>query len=165
VIYCGIDDSRRPGSGERNDNVNTASTPLPARTLARPDSSFHSRPDVRLFATDQELACRQDPELFFEPRKRRRAIKLCAECPFRGRCAYNAVATRATHGIWAGIMLPGHFPDALKPLYAAFLEQFEQRRLLEVGDIPVALLAPVVDDEEDPDTDIVTAAALIISAA
>ena len=46
-------------------------------------------------------------------------------------------------------MLPGHFPDALKPLYATFLEQFEQRRLLEVGDIPVAPLAPLVDDIDD----------------
>jgi len=146
--------------------MTTAST-SPARTLARPDSSFHSRPDVRLFATDQELACREDPELFFEPRKRRRAINLCAECPFRGRCGYNAVATRATHGIWGGIMLPGHFPDALKPLYAAFLAQFEQRRLLEVGDIPVAPLAPLSDhdDEDELDHDVLDALRTVINAA
>src|SRR5690242_2930896 len=107
------DDRLGPLGFGRNDTMTTASTP-PARTLARPDSSFHSRPDVRLFATDQPLACRQDPELFFDPPKRRRAIKLCAQCPFRGRCGYNAVATRATHGIWGGIQLPGHFPDQLK---------------------------------------------------
>lgn len=128
--------------------MTTASLP-PSKTLARPESSFQTRRDVRVFATTYEVACRQDPELFFEPRKRRRAINLCAQCPFRGRCGYNAVVTGATHGIWGGIMLPGHFPDALKPLYAALAKQFEQRRLIEVGDIPVAPPSPPSDNLND----------------
>lgn len=60
---------------------------------ARPFASFQMRADVRLFQTSQHLACQEDPELFFNPRTKHRAIKRCNDCPFRGRCGYNAVAT------------------------------------------------------------------------
>lgn len=62
---------------------------------ARPFASFQMRADVRLFQTSQHLACQEDPELFFNPRTKHRAIKRCNDCPFRGRCGYNAVATGA----------------------------------------------------------------------
>ena len=113
----------------------------PATTaVARPFTSFQMRAEVRLFHTNQDVACRVDPELFFDPRRKPTAVSKCADCPFRGRCGYNAVAMGATHGIWGGVMLPGDYPSRLKPVYATLAEQFEQRRLIELGDVPVAPL-------------------------
>ena len=120
-------------------------------TVARPFASFRLRADVRLFNTSQDLACQEDPELFFNARRRHRAIKRCAECPFRGRCGYNAVATGATHGVWGGVILPGHYPQELKPLYAFLAAQFEQRRQAEIGDVQVAPLPGLDHDETDHD--------------
>ncbi|WP_204815293.1 WhiB family transcriptional regulator [Mycobacterium riyadhense] len=126
--------------------------PAHTRTNARPFASFQMRADVRLFQTSQPLACQEDPELFFNPRAKHRAIKRCNECPFRGRCGYNAVATGATHGIWGGVILPGDFPQELKPIYARLAAQFEQRRQDELGDLRVAPLPDlVVEDEADDD--------------
>jgi WhiB family redox-sensing transcriptional regulator len=62
-------------------------------------------------------------------------------------------------------MLPGHFPDALKPLYADFLEQFEQRRAIEVGDVPVAPLVPLSAPAPVADSDDQDAPSVIINAA
>ena len=118
--------------------MTTASTPLAdSPTVPRPFVSFRLRADVRLFNTSQDLACQQDPELFFNARRRHRAIKRCADCPFRGRCGYNAVVTGATHGVWGGVILPGDYPQELKPLYALLAAQFEQRRQAEIGDVQV----------------------------
>ncbi|WP_101953371.1 WhiB family transcriptional regulator [Mycobacterium intracellulare] len=117
-------------------------------TGARPFTSFQMRADVRLFQTSQHLACQEDPELFFNPRTKHRAIKRCNDCPFRGRCGYNAVATGATHGIWGGVILPGAQPKALRPVYARLAAQFEQRRRTELGDIRVAPLPELIDDDE-----------------
>lgn len=108
--------------------------------VARPFTSFQMSAEVRLFHTNQDVACRVDPELFFDPRRKPTAVSKCADCPFRGRCGYNAVAMGATHGIWGGVMLPGDYPSRLKPVYATLAKQFEQRRLVELGDVPVALL-------------------------
>ena len=133
--------------------MTTALTP-PAdtpNTVARPFASFQMRADVRLFQTSQDLACQEDPELFFNPRTKHRAIKRCAECPFRGRCGYNAVATGATHGVWGGVILPGAQPKALKPVYARLAAQFEQRRQTELGDLKVAPLPDLMDDDETDD--------------
>jgi WhiB family redox-sensing transcriptional regulator len=131
--------------------MTTALTPSADNpTVARPFASFKLRADVRLFNTSQDLACKEDPELFFDARRRHRAIKRCAECPFLGRCGYNAVATGATHGVWGGVILPGDYPQELKPLYAFLAAQFEQRRRDELGDIRVAPLPqpqPTADDE------------------
>jgi len=80
--------------------------------------------------------------MFFNPHYFARARRMCATCPFMGRCGYNAVATGATHGVWGGMVLPGQFPIRLAPIYAALLEQFEQRRISEVGDVPVAAPPP-----------------------
>lgn len=54
---------------------------------ARPFASFQMRADVRLFQTTQHLACQEDPELFFNPRTKHRAIKRCNDCPFRAAAA------------------------------------------------------------------------------
>lgn len=124
-------------------------------TRDTPDSSFgqpaprgfQMRAQVRLFHTDQDLACQQDPDLFFDLERKRTAISHCAECPFRGRCGYNAVAMGATHGIWGGINLPGDIPNRLRPVYSRLAAQFEQRRHLELGDAPAAAL-PHTDDDD-----------------
>ncbi|ASL12313.1 Transcription factor WhiB (plasmid) [Mycobacterium intracellulare subsp. chimaera] len=124
--------------------------PLPSetRSVARPFASLQLPADVRLFHTNQDLACRQDPELFFDARRRHRAIKRCAECPFLGRCGYNAVATGATHGVWGGVILPGDYPQDLKPVYAFLAAQFERRRHAEIGDIAVAPLPQPAEHTE-----------------
>jgi WhiB family transcriptional regulator, redox-sensing transcriptional regulator len=85
---------------------------------------FQMRAEVRLFHTDQDLACREDPDLFFDPERKRTATTFCADCPFRGRCGYNAVAMGATHGIWGGVNLPGDIPNRLRPVYARLAAQF-----------------------------------------
>jgi WhiB family redox-sensing transcriptional regulator len=102
--------------------------------------SFQMRAEVRLFHTSADLACHEDPDLFFDPHRKNAASSKCADCPFRGRCGYNAVAMGATHGVWGGVILPGDYPHLLRPVYARLAEQFEQRRHVELGDVPVAPL-------------------------
>jgi Transcription factor WhiB len=75
--------------------------------------------EVRLFHTSQDLSCREDSELFFDRRKKHTSIAQCADCPFLGRCGYNAVAMGATHDIWGGIILPGDYPLRLRSLPSA----------------------------------------------
>lgn len=115
-------------------------TITPSTRGPRPSDSSRLRAEVRLFHTDQDLACREEPELFFNPNRRSRAGARCAECPFRGRCSYNAVASGASYGVWGGILLPGHYPPQLAPVYARLIEQFEARRGEEIGDVAVAAL-------------------------
>jgi hypothetical protein len=75
--------------------------------------------------------------LWFSPFcDRERAARQCGQCPFLGRCGYNAVAARATHGVWGGEILPGDKPAELEPIYGRLLAQFEQRRPVELGDAP-----------------------------
>ncbi|PJE24505.1 MAG: hypothetical protein CK431_05575 [Mycobacterium sp.] len=127
--------------------------PLTKSPSGRPFASIQMPTSVRLFHTaDTELACRQHPDMFFNPHRMRRAVSLCAGCPFRGRCGYNAVATGATHGVWGGMVLPGDYPSKLAPIYARLAEQFEQCRRREVGDVPVAALHNVEDRDSPPAT-------------
>src|SRR5258708_22335951 len=136
--------------------------PAETRAVARPFASFQMRAEVRLFHTGQDVPCRKDPELFFDPRKKYRAIDCCARCPFRGRCGYNAVAAGATHGIWGGVILPGDYPRQLKPVYARLVAQVEQRRRAELGHAPVAPLPDFDLDENhgaEPDGVVARAAA------
>lgn len=44
---------------------------------------------------------------------------------------------RATHGVWGGITLPGDYPERLAPIHRQLLQQFEQRRTTELGDLAV----------------------------
>lgn len=99
----------------------------------------------RLFETEEDTPCRVSTagDLWFSPfRDRERAARQCQRCPFVGRCGYNAVAARATHGVWGGEILPGDKPAELEPIYARLLAQFEQRRPVELGYAP----APPVPD-------------------
>ncbi len=86
----------------------------------------------------QSLSLEESDELWFAvDTKYRRAERMCGACPFLGRCAYNAVATRATHGVWAGQVLPGDKLTALEPIYERFLEIFKKRAAVELGDRPL----------------------------
>lgn len=122
--------------------MTTATTTAGTMKTGRPSAPMPN--SVRLFhSTDLVLPCHGRREMFFNPRYFGRARRLCAGCPFLGRCGYNAVATGATHGVWGGMVLPGQFPARLAPIYARLVEQFEQRRVAEVGDVPVAPLTYV----------------------
>lgn len=95
----------------------------------------------RLFETDVQTPCRTDDptqrELWFSPfRDRERAAHRCLDCPFVGRCGYNAVASRATHGVWGGEVLPGDYTDELLPIYERLLDRFAARLSAELGDAP-----------------------------
>jgi WhiB family transcriptional regulator, redox-sensing transcriptional regulator len=100
----------------------------------------HRAPD-RLYRTDEPTPCSDSlghGDLWFSPFKDRiHAVRACQSCPFIGRCGYNAVAVRATHGVWGGITLPGGSPERLEPIYRQLLQQFEQRRSFELGDLVV----------------------------
>lgn len=97
----------------------------------------------RLYETEAITPCRQhrNPshgrDLWFSPfRDREQAARMCLDCPFLGRCGYNAVVSRATHGVWGGEVLPGDKPGELEPIYARLLTQFEARRTTELGHAP-----------------------------
>lgn len=110
--------------------------------------------DVRLFSTEAKVPCHDRTDLFFDARSYTKARQWCASCPFRGRCSYNAVATRATHGVWGGMVLPGSYPKRLEQIYGQLAEQFERRRVQELGDIPVAPLFSsyeIADEDEGED--------------
>lgn len=103
-------------------------------------------PQVKLFVPDETTPCQQgdvdDMDLWFgnEIGGRDLAVMACQTCPFRGRCSYNAVAVRATHGIWGGVELPGDKAQRLVPAYQRLLRQFEERRHVEIGDVDVTPL-------------------------
>ena len=112
------------------------------------EPNHHLRtPKVSLFFPEEPTPCqdaKRGSDWFGEKRgERERAMKACGECPFRGRCAYNAVGAGATHGVWGGIELPGDRPMLLQTAYARLLSRFEERRAIEVGS---AYVAPLTDD-------------------
>ena len=94
----------------------------------------------RPFETDAVTPCREvaatpDRDLWFSPfRDKIKAIRACQDCPFIGRCGYNAVVNRATYGVWGGISLPGSdsTPETLRDAYTRLLDQFERRRAVEL---------------------------------
>ncbi len=103
------------------------------------------RPPTPPPCSESELWVR-DPDAWFHDGRysrtiREAAIEVCADCPFRGRCAFNAVASGATHGVWAGIELPGDRPKKLAAYYALLLAKFEERRAEEIGEQPVTKLS------------------------
>jgi WhiB family transcriptional regulator, redox-sensing transcriptional regulator len=101
----------------------------------------------RLYETEAQTPCRvhtavnEGRDLWFSPfRDREQAARMCQSCPFLGRCGYNAVVSRATHGVWGGEVLPGDKPVELEPIYARLLAQFEARRPIELGNAPAPSL-------------------------
>ena len=116
------------------------------------------RPTPREYVPNEPTPCHPDhadPEIWHNYRRPHKAIAVCKTCPFIGRCGWNAVAAGATHGVWAGVQLPGDHPTKLAGVYQQLLTQFNQRRSIELGHAPVRQLdiaetitrRPVDDDE------------------
>jgi hypothetical protein len=64
------------------------------------------------------LACQRDPERWFDRRHRRDALAQCLVCPARTQCAREALACRASWGLWAGVWIDGRHRDAAPYLSA-----------------------------------------------
>src|SRR3954451_18154957 len=116
------------------------STTVAAARLGPSDLAHLLTLGGRLFLTEAATPCRDgaaDRDLWFSPyRDREQAARRCLDCPFLGRCGYNAVLSRATHGVWGGVVLPGDKAGELEPIYARLLDQFDKRRTVELGDTP-----------------------------
>ena len=100
--------------------------------VGRLEAMFRFRLEGRIYQSDQSRPCDRNPDLFFNPETRRKAIAQCRGCHFLGRCGYNAAVIGSTHGVWGGMMLPGNYPRKLEACYDALLRQFEQRRRIEL---------------------------------
>ena len=127
-------------STERTDTMTSAEQ---AARLGPSDFQHLLTVGGRLYETEAVTPCRADTDpaagrdLWFSPfRDREQAARRCLDCPFLGRCGYNAVVSRATHGVWGGEVLPGDKPGELEPIYARLLAQFEARRSIELGHAP-----------------------------
>jgi WhiB family redox-sensing transcriptional regulator len=115
-------------------------TTVTAARLGQSDLAHLLTLGGRMFLTEASTPCKEDlggADLWFSPhRDRVQAARRCLDCPFLGRCGYNAVISRATHGVWGGQVLPGDKAAELEPIYARLLDQFEERRTVELGDAP-----------------------------
>lgn len=110
-----------------------------------------SKGEIRLYHTSEPTPCRTvDPnrarngqELWFSQFKDRiLAVRACQDCPFIGRCGYNAVAGREEFGVWGGLSMPGDKGDLqeLEAAYVYLLAQFERRRHIELPGLPAPAL-------------------------
>jgi WhiB family transcriptional regulator, redox-sensing transcriptional regulator len=57
-----------------------------------------------LWASELDLPCRRDPDLFFAeaPEDIEAAKALCVDCPVREQCLAEAIERREPHGVWGG---------------------------------------------------------------
>lgn len=103
--------------------------------------------EVRLYHTSEPTPCqtvdpnraRNGQELWFSQFKDRVfAVRACQDCPFIGRCGYNAVAAQEEYGVWGGLSMPGDKgnPELLEAAYEYLLAQFERRRSVELPNLP-----------------------------
>jgi len=154
------------GRVKRDMNVQTATgqTASGARGVDR-----HSQIEVRTYNTEQVTPCRTvDPnrarngqELWFSQFKDRIvAVRACQDCPFIGRCGYNAVAGREEFGVWGGLSLPGDKgnPELLESAYEYLLAQFESRRSIELPDLPAPAMPSSSVRRRRASTDVHTSA-------
>lgn len=107
--------------------------------------------EVRRYHTSEPTPCqavdpnrtRNGQDLWFSQFKDRvLAVRDCQDCPFLGRCGYNAVAAREEYGVWGGISLPGDKsdPELLSAAYDYLLAQFERRRHIELPGLPAPVM-------------------------
>lgn len=66
----------------------------------------------------RHLACRNDPDRWFNPARRTAALAACLQCPARRWCAQQALKHRASWGMWAGIWIDGELGDVAHHLRA-----------------------------------------------
>ena len=65
-----------------------------------------------------QLACRLDPDRWFDRADRTHALAACLACPARSWCAQEALSAKASWGMWAGIWIDGNLTDAARYLRA-----------------------------------------------
>jgi Transcription factor WhiB len=65
-----------------------------------------------------QLPCQGDPDRWFDRKNRTHALAGCLACPVRSWCARQAVADRASWGMWAGIWIDGDLADVAHYLHA-----------------------------------------------
>ena len=65
-----------------------------------------------------ELPCQSDPDRWFDRAERTHALAGCLACPVRVWCAREALAGRASSGMWAGIWIDGDLAEAAHYLEA-----------------------------------------------
>lgn len=125
-----------------NMHTDTGQTASGARGVDR-DSQI----ETRLYHTSEPTPCRDvdrrrarnGQELWFSQFKDRVfAVRACQQCPFIGRCGYNAVAAREEYGVWGGLSLPGDKsnPELLEAAYQYLLAQFARRHDIELPGLP-----------------------------
>lgn len=76
-----------------------------------------SRPPVSPSAKTT-TACQQNPEQWFDRRGRGEALRQCLVCGVRPWCARQALNSKASWGLWAGVWIDGHHQDAAPYLEA-----------------------------------------------
>ncbi|ULN44696.1 WhiB family transcriptional regulator (plasmid) [Mycolicibacterium crocinum] len=59
------------------------------------------------------LPCHAEPDRWFDREDRSVALRGCLACPVRGWCAREALRTRASWGMWAGVWIDGQHRDAI----------------------------------------------------
>lgn len=64
------------------------------------------------------VACRQDPERWFDRDNRTYALERCLACLVRTECAQLALQRQATFGMWAGVWIDGRLDDVAHYLRA-----------------------------------------------
>jgi hypothetical protein len=82
--------------------------------------------------------CRTDPDRWFDRTSRTHALASCLQCPARRWCAQEALRTRASWGMWAGIWIDGR-PAEVAPYLDAI-----------ATDAPAAPKGPVPTVETSP---------------
>jgi hypothetical protein len=65
-----------------------------------------------------QLPCQGDPDRWFDRTNRTHALVGCLACPARSWCARQALADRASWGMWAGIWIDGNLADVAHYLHA-----------------------------------------------
>jgi hypothetical protein len=83
--------------------------------MTRPPQAQTSSPDAPMPAV---VACRADPERWFDRRNRAYALQRCLACPVRRQCAAEALVAEARFGMWAGIWIDDNLADVAHYLRA-----------------------------------------------
>lgn len=96
--------------------------------------------------TATALACQRDPELWFRAASRRYALAFCLQCPRRSQCAAEALSTRASYGMWAGIWIENNL-TAVTHYLRSIAEQAVVRA--PAADPPLKPVAPRVHTQQN----------------